>query len=306
MTSQNNEQLTLELGVVASKEVDGVEMGVHKSGTPFLTGRGLSTVCGISNSTLVEWGQDAPERGARFRGGKMAELLDAWGFEGACFFAKAPFGRQPVISAYPDKVCLAFLEYYAYHAGKHCNEIARRNFRLLAGEKLREFIYEQTGYSPTESTEIAWKHFQDRLLLNPVPEGFFSVFQETNDMVLSSIREGLRVDEHTVPDISVGRFWSNNWEENNLAAKYAQRTKYPHIYPDYFPQAQGGPQPAYIYPLEALGAFRKWLQRVYLPEKFPSYLNRKVKKGAIEESRIPALLRAVEAPRLKILAASEN
>lgn len=298
-------QLEFKLEVLTSKEIDGIEMGVLSDGTPFLTGRSLSKLCGISNSTLVEWGEFTPRIDARFRAKKMAELLAANGFDCARFFEKIPlegpaFGGSGECSAYPDPVCMAFLEYYAFEAGKRCTDEAKSNFRILARKSLKEFIYKMTGYDPIENLQRSWKHFHDRLLLNPIPVGYFSVFRETADMVLESIRNGLEVDNHTVPDISVGKLWSERWTSSSLTATCGERIKYPHVYPDYFPQAQAnGAIDAYIYPVTALGEFKRWLQTEYLPQKYPSYLNRKAKQGAICPSKVPILLKALEPIQLK-------
>lgn len=280
----------LELQVVTYKEIDGIEMGVLNDGTPFLTGRGLARACGISNSTLVNWGEFTPQIGDSFRAGKMAELLAANGFDGARFFLRIPngiqFGIEASISAYPDNVCMAFLEYYAFEAGKRCTETASQNYRVLARKSLRSYIYQMTGYDPSQLVSRSWKHFHDRLLLNQMPEGYFSVFTETAQLVLASIRNGLVIDDHTVPDISVGKVWSGYWKANNLDKKYGNRMKYPHVYPDYFPQssAQGGIE-VFIYRLQSLGEFRTWLESTYLPDKFPNYLKNKEKQGALELRR---------------------
>lgn len=301
---QKPRQGELDLKIIKSKKVDGLEMGVLNDGTPFLTGRGLARACGISNSTLVNWGELTPQIGDSFRSGKMAELLAANGFEGARFFVRVSngtqFGVEANISAYPDDVCMAFLEYYAYEAGeKRCTETARNNHRLLARQRLRDYIYRMTGYDPAQQALQSWKHFHDRLLLNPMPEGYFSVFSETAQLVLISIRNGLIIDDHTVPDISVGSIWSKHWKAQKLSVQYGNRTKYPHVYPDYFPQAKANEDiKAYIYPLQALGEFRTWLESTYLPDKFPNYLKNKEKQGALPPGRAKALLKAVEPKRL--------
>jgi hypothetical protein len=305
MKPKDTAQMELELEVVISKEVNGIEMGVLSDGTPFLTGRGLSKICGISNSTLVEWGEFTPEIGARFRAGKMAELLAANGFEGARFFEKLPlgglaFGGAGEISAYTDLVCMAFLEYYAFEAGKWCSEDARNNYRLLARKSLRDYIYKMTGYNPIQQMQRSWQHFHDRLLLNPMPIGYFSVFRETADIVLESIRSGLEIDSHTLPDISVGKLWSKFWSLNDLEVKYGNRAKYPHIYPDYFPQALANDSiNPYIYPISSLGIFKQWIQTEYLTRKYPSYLHQKAKQGAISPSKIPKILKALTPIQLK-------
>jgi hypothetical protein len=295
-------QTELDLHVVASKEIDGVEMGVLNEGTPFLTGRGLANLCGIAPSTMNEWGELAPKEGDRLRAGKMAELLSAQGFMGDRLFIKVPFGDQPEVNAYPDSVCMGFLEYYAFEAGRYCTQEAKDNYRILARQKLREFIYEKTGYNhnPNDKFVGSWKHFHDRLLLNPCPKGFFSVFKETADAVLISINAGLIVNEHTVPDISVGKAWSAFWKNNVLGDSYGQRMQWPHAYPEYFPQSLANDQiNAFIYPLEGLGAFRIWLQNEYLPVKYPNYLQRKLKKGLISANSIIPLMNALDSLQLQ-------
>ena len=298
-----HQQMVLDLTVIISKKVDGIEMGVLNDGTPFLTGRGLARVCGISNSTLVNWGEITPEIGDSHRSGIMAELLSANGFKGNYFFVRVPngiqFGTEASVNAYPDDVCMAFLEYYAFEAGRHCTDNARNSYRLLARKSLRDYIYRMTGYDPSQLALQSWKHFHDRLLLNQMPEGYFSVFTETAQLVLTSIRNGLVIDDHTVPDISVGLTWSKYWQSKNLETKHGQRIKYLHLYPDYFPQAKAnGDIEAYIYPLHALGEFRTWLESTYLPDKFPNYLKSKEKQGALPPGRAKELLKAVEPKRL--------
>jgi hypothetical protein len=77
--------------------------------------------------------------------------------------------------AYPDGVCLAILEYYAFEAGINRKDEALMNFRLLAGKALRDFIYTQVGYDPENHVPTQWKQFHDRMSLvyNAVPAGYF-------------------------------------------------------------------------------------------------------------------------------------
>jgi hypothetical protein len=63
---------------------------VLRDGTPFLSGRGLAKACGISNSTLVGWGEVAPKLGDKYRAGKMANLLATYGYGGDRFFVRIP------------------------------------------------------------------------------------------------------------------------------------------------------------------------------------------------------------------------
>lgn len=287
------------------KKIDDLEMGVLTNGTPFLTGRTLSKMCGVSPSSINDWGEDVPERGDRLRGGKMADLLAAQGFEGDRLFDKIPFEDQSEVNAYPDPVCMAFLEYYAFEAGRNCTEEAKTNYRVLARKSLQDFIYRSVGYDPLNVVPVIWQQYHDRLLLNPVPFGYFSVFKETADIIIASIREGLIVDDHTVPDISLGRTWSGYWKTNNFDTVYGFRAKYPHVYPEYFPQARANDViDAFVYPVDALGEFRRWVQLEYLPKKYPNYLKKKVKDGAIPASHVELLLKSLETPTLPV--ASED
>jgi hypothetical protein len=206
--------------VYTCKKIDDIEMGVLADGTPFLTGRSLSKLCGVASSSIIEWGEDTPKEGARLRAGKMADLLSGQGFEGARLFDKIPFEDQLEVNAYPDSVCMAFLEYYAFEAGRNCTEEAKTNYRVLARKSLQDFIYRSVGYDPSNAVPLIWRQYHDRLLLNPVPLGYFSVFKETSDIVITSIREGLIVDDHTIPDISVGLGWSKYWGNQQLDDKY--------------------------------------------------------------------------------------
>lgn len=283
--SKKSEQLEIKFNVVKSTEVDGIEMGVLDDGTPFLTARSLARICGVVHTSL--------NRGGALKDKKITEILNSQGFEGGALFLNIEYKNQEV-HAYPDVVCMAFLEYYAFEAGQNCTEESKNNFRLLARTKLRDFIYLNTGYDPKARLLGSWKHYHDRLLLNPLPKGYFSVFKETSDIVLALIQGGLILDDHTVPDISVGRIWSNYWMVNEFDVKYGNRIKYPHVYPDYFPQAKANEAiSAYIFPLAALGAFRLWVQDEYLPNKFPNYLSDKVKKGAFPASKKEAMIKAL-------------
>ncbi len=42
-----------------------------------------------------------------------------------------------------------------------------------------------------------------------------------------------------------------------------------------------------------LGEFKVWLQEVYLPEKYPAYVAKKTREGAIDASRATLLLSAL-------------
>jgi hypothetical protein len=274
---------------IVHRSFNGVEMGILEDGTPFLTGRGLAVLCGIASSTLAEWSIRQLEESKNTREVAMRRLLEDHNHEGD-LFVKVRIGKYDV-NAYPDTVCMALLEYYAFEV-KPENSQARENYRKLARGGLRTFIFHALGYSPEYRVPEAFRSFHDRLCLNVLPRGVYSCFTETAHIVLAAIRAGLVVDDETIPDISVGQAWSRYWEENNLSVQFGVRTRHPHTYPPEYRQAQTVPE-AYTYPVESLGVFRKWLDEVYLPEKYPNYIRRKVKMGSLPPSQAERLLGSV-------------
>lgn len=281
----------LELRVDRVGEFDGIQMGVMVDGTPFLTQRGLGAICGVVPSVITEWAKGYSPDSMRPRDQAITRLLSAQNYGGEQLYYEIVHAGQPV-NAYPDAVCMAVLEYYAFESPQGGNrEHALRNFRILARRSLRDFIYRTTGYDPQNAVPPSWRAFHDRMLLNRVPDGYFSVFREMSEVLVDAIRAGLVVDHHTVPDISVGQAWASHWKEKSLASVYGDRAPFPHTYPDYFPQSQAQPT-ANIYPVAALPEFRRWLRAEYLPVKYPAYLARKVSQGALPATRAELLIAA--------------
>lgn len=279
-------QGVLDLGIEKQIEIDGVGMGVLSDGTPFLTGRGLARLCGVMHFSIqgiaAEWNDDPPKA----RVAQIKLLLSQRGI-----IADQPYmaikQRSGTFFAYPDSVCLAVLEYYAFDAGANVKESAKKNYRLLAGKALREFIYTQVGYFPHAPVPDAWRQFHDRVSLtyNSVPAGYFGVFKEMSDMIVTLGQSGLFIDEKFVPDISVGISWGKYWCANDMDSKYGPRKKYEHEYPDYFPQAQSNPQDCWCYPEASLGEFRRWMRDEYIREgRFAKYLNQKVRHNELPAS----------------------
>jgi hypothetical protein len=283
-----NEQLILQGALAAPREVNGIEMGVLEDGTPYLTGRALSRLCGVAISTIID--QKNEWAGGR-RDGKFAKLLASTGYSEDELAIGIGMDGGKRFDAYTERVVMAFVEYYALDVGR---PEALANYRTLARAGFRLFVYTQLGYDPAKSVPLQWREFHDRLALHNTPSGYFSVFKEMSDFVLAAIRNGLRVDHKTIPDISVGQAWSKYWADNKLEEKYGARAKHPHHYPDYFPQAESNPQPMNVYPVDALGDFRRWMDRTYIPEKFPNYLAGKVNKGMLPASTAELLLTAVQ------------
>jgi len=278
------EQLVLDLQIDKQIEIDGIGMGVLSDGTAFLNGRGLARLCGIDSSRISEMGVDW-ERTSLPLTAKVKEILAARGV-----VLTHPYHeirqRTGSFYAYPDVLCLAVLEYYAFDAPNVRTE-AQKNYRVLAGHALHDFIYTQVGYDPNATVPAVWRQFHDRVSLtyNSVPVGYFSVFKEIADMIVTLGQAGLHIDSTFVPDGSVGGHWGNHWTENNFDATFGARQKWHHNYPDYFPQALSNPQAVWCYPEASLPEFRRWMRENYIGDgKFTRYINNKVKQRQLPAS----------------------
>jgi hypothetical protein len=270
-------QGSLDLEVERHAEIEGVGMGVLRDGTAFLTGRGLARLVGIENLHIrtisQEWNDDPPKpRIAAIKG-----ILARRGLDAPHAHIDTTDGQR-TIHAFPDAVCLAVLEYYAFDAAKVRPE-ARDNFRTLAGKALQDLIYAQVGYDPNRSAiSEPLRKWHERIELNhqSAPRGYFCIFNEAHTVIYELIMAGAEVGEKMVPDISIGIHWSNYWMAQRLDERFGARASFPHRYPADHPQATSNPQTANCYPLAALGAYREWLQDEYIEGgKFAGYLKGK-------------------------------
>jgi hypothetical protein len=283
-------QLALK-GVLTWRTVRGIEMGVLDDGTPFLTGRSLARLCGVAISTIIEQ-KDKWDAGDR--SGKFARLLASTGFDEPRLATPVKIGGVGVGAealAYPERVVMAALDYYGFELAK---PEAIANYRLLGRAGFRLFVYGALGYDPANLVPGPWREFHDRLATHDLPVGYFSVFKEMSDFILLAIQNGFRLNHKNLPDISVGKAWSAHWQEKGLASRFGERIKHEHNFPDYFPQALSNPQEMWVYPLNALGEYKTWLQREYIPNQFPQYVAGKVKQGTLPASVAELLLTAVE------------
>jgi hypothetical protein len=291
-------QAVLDLGIEKDTEINGIGMGVLSDGTPYLNQRGLAALCGVQNAHIgtisSQWNEAEPKPRIQ----AIKGILSKVGFEATAAHIEVPHNGV-VHYCYPAEICLAILEYYAFDAGANCQPEARDNFRILAGTKLREMIYSQVGYDPTGRNRFDKWHERIALNYQSAPRGFFSVFNEAETLIYEMIIAGAPVDEKNVVDISIGRHWSKFWDESGFNDRYGDRSKFPHRYPDSHPQSKSNPQEAWCYPLDALGAYREWLQDHYIGGgKFRAYITEKAKKGAIPPSIAHLTIAAVETPQI--------
>jgi len=274
-------QGVLDLQIQKQIEKDGVGMGVLTDGTPFLTGRGLARLCGMDSSHISKIAADWDSPTPKPITAKIKSLLQA---------CSVPVPKHPYIEikqhdglpfhAYSDVICLAVLEYYAFDAGSAVREQALKSYRVLAGKALHDYIYTNVGYDPNHNVPAAWQQFHARVSLNynSVPTGYFGIFKEIADMIVTLGEAGLHIDSSFVPDISVGNTWGRHWADNNHDGRYGTRVRWEHYYPEVFPQSKSNPQDAWCYPEAALPEFRRWFREQYVGEgKFSKYINGKIK-----------------------------
>lgn len=291
-----SKQLPLDLGIEIQKDINGIEMGVLENGIPYLTQRGLAEITGVNRSVIQaitkEWSDHFGD--------------DVLGKDRISFFKQYLFSNgytEPKLHletmqsgkinyAYPDIVCMAFLEYYAFES-KSDAKTALENYRKFATYGLRKFIYEALDYTPSDK----WKYHHDRvsLLKDSTPVGHFTIFQEITGLIVDLISADLTVNHKTVPDISVGQAWASYWRDNNLESQFGPRIPYEHNYPSYYPQSLSNPQKPNAYPDAALPIFRTWFRQVYLLTKFPKYILTKANLlpgGSSEAAKIGGMYQA--------------
>lgn len=286
-------QMPLDLGIEIQRDVNGIEMGVLENGIPYLTQRGLSGITGIARFAIQgitkEWEDHwNDEVLGKDRISFFKEYLNSKGFNEPKLYIES-IQSGVTHFAYPDIVCMAFLEYYAFES-KADSSKALENYRRFAAYGLRTFIYDALQYVPVDR----WKYYNDRvsLLKDSSPVGYFTIFKETTGLIVDLISADLTVNDKTLPDISVGQIWAAYWKANSLEATFGARIPYEHNYPDYYPQALSNPQKPSAYPDAALPVFRQWFRQSYLPTKFPQYILKKANLlpgGASEAAKIGAM-----------------
>ncbi len=271
-------QAVLDLGIEVQRDVNGVEMGVLENGIPFLTQRGLAKITGAPRSVIYDITQEWEARHdddvlRKDRFSFIRDYLSRNGYNEPKLYIETKKDGSTHF-AYPDIVCMAIIEFYAFEA-RTPNKEAIENYRKLAAYGLQRFIYDALHYTPTDK----WMHHHDRvsILQGSAPDGYWIVFNEVTGLIVDLINADLTVNNKTIPDISVGQVWAAKWEQDNLADEYGDRAKYPHHYPSYFPQAASNPQPAWAYPDNSLPVFRRWFRHEYLVTRFPRYILTKAK-----------------------------
>ena len=267
-------QPMLDLGIETQKTVNGVEMGVLENGIPFLTQSGLAKLAGAKRGQIYaitqEWEAHYDDDVlAKGRISFLRDYLFKNGYTERKLYIETKKDGS-IHYSYPDIVCMAVLEYYAFEVNGENQKEAQDNYRRLAAYGLQKYIYDALNYTPGDK----WKYHHDRvsILKNSSPDGYWIVFNEITGLVVDLITADLTVNNKTIPDISVGQCWGTYWDEAQLEQKYGARIKYLHNYPAYYPQSASNPQKPWAYPDSCLPEFRRWFRHEYLLTKFPKYI----------------------------------
>lgn len=144
--------------------------------------------------------------------------------------------------------------------------------------KVSQWVVEwMSGKHPSDRI---WKQFEDRvsLVYDNVPVGYFCVFSQIADLFASLISNGADFGTKMILDLSVGSHWGRHWADNSLEHRLGERVKFPHNYPNYFPQSWSNPQDTWCYPEDAIPTFKRWMREIYIPQKMPKYLQDQVKQ----------------------------
>ncbi len=290
------------LASAVQTEVDGIQMGVLTDGTPYLSLRGLARMCGVEASSILRLANNWGVEVSRPRGRTIYRLLSEQNHPADLLYIRiaGQFGDE---HAFPDAVCMALLEYYAFEAGANCTQDARKNYRVLARKSFRDFIYQQCGYDPSNAVPALWQPYIDRvsLLHNSVPAGYFGVFHATQELFVTLGQNGIHSNNRFLPDISVGIAWSAHWKHINGDEKYGARIKYGHNYPVSYPQADSNPQEPWAYPESALGEFSRWFRESYIAEgKLENYLKGRNSKKPLPIEFVDKALLAFSARKARV------
>ncbi|ELB2807297.1 hypothetical protein J4H27_01805 [Vibrio alginolyticus] len=243
-------------------EANGFEMGVMSDGTPYLTASGLAYICGTARSNIITLVNDWQNQRLHPRGRIISQIIERNGGNPSKDLHIPIKVRGKTHHAVPHDICMAVLEYYAFESRSEA-DVARDNFRNLASQSLKEFIYKRTGYKGTGALPRHLERYTKNRA--KIPYTHFSMLNEITLNLIAPLEEaGYTLPESLVPDISEGRLFCD-WLRKNRGVEPKEFPDYEHEYPD------GRVVQARLYPTEYLEDFRRHFHEVWLNEKAAKY-----------------------------------
>lgn len=119
-------------------EIEG--MGVLENGIPYLTSSGLAKLCGVTSRAIRGIAEDWNNEKHNQRGKEIQNILDDQNYtEEEITIPVVLNGSKH--NVFPDAVCMAILEYYAF-ISKENKDIAKQNYRYLARISFRMYVYD--------------------------------------------------------------------------------------------------------------------------------------------------------------------
>lgn len=258
------QQISLPLVPIKHQaEPGGFEMGVMSDGTPYLTASGLAFVCGTVRSNIITLVNDWHNQRHHPRGQSISKIIARNGGDPTKDLHTPIKVRGITHHAIPADYCMAILEYYAFESRSDA-DVAKDNYRNLATQSLKEFIYKRTGYKATGALPA---HLT-RYVLNraKIPYTHFSMLNEITLNLIAPLEEaGYTLPEKLLPDASEGRIFCG-WLRKEKGVEPNDFPTYEHEFPD--GRIVKGVK---LYPVEYLDDFRKHFHEVWLAEKAQKY-----------------------------------
>lgn len=123
------------------------------------TGKGTCSIRGTARLADVSPGglTDSLKTGVQLERSKLAAYLIQQGFDGVQL---ANFGQTGI----PDMAVGAILEYYAFEAGRYCNEQSKLVYRAMGRIGVRARMQDVTGYQKPSQEKIDVDNFVIRQL----------------------------------------------------------------------------------------------------------------------------------------------
>jgi hypothetical protein len=132
-----------------------------------------------------------------------------------------------------------------------------------------EWVYDWLSGTTQRRAELPYHIRRHMANAAKIPNTHFSILQEMTNYLIAPLElNGYSLPERLVPDISQGRMFCK-WAREQLGLDTDALPTYEHQYPD------GRRVPAKLYPVEHLGAFRAFINEVWMPTRAEDYFKRR-------------------------------